>query len=474
MIISNTEARNSVPTETLSQCLQKLPPEILDNILSNFSHLELSRLEQFDKGCKNFTQRRWKDLTISHRFDFDWSCCRQERYPEKTRFVLGKALETYMVHRLSLLYKATTVAKVALCFEGVMKRYPVLGAFIYSDLSSFEPFETPHKELFQRELALLKLKETNAGGDLLLQALLEATKVKPPGQQPLAERTTRLGASYLKFKKAIEANATCASMFALRLLHFRENSLNPLLLNLSQFSIWKNRDYRGLEFYLNLDNEANVASKLYAEGVFEPPVLADLSVKASLEGNLNQAEELIDSAIVSYGDQVSYRTLVNAADIKYRLKKLNESEALYYKAISLYGSGSVLGLCNLWGELAVVKYHLKKLTEAELLFDKALALGDIASWLYETAALTKYDLKKHVEAEPLFEKAFASYGNGQVPVEIMAAAALNKLCLGKREEYRLLLNKVIDACNYQRPEFVVNLMIEANKIKSMRSSSEIP
>ncbi len=408
-------------------------------ILNNCSQASLRSLECVGTSYRELTRRRWTALLVESRLDFEWDFGHTEEYPEKVKFRLGKALHAYIDARETLIEGKVTPDQVATRFADIMRRFPFFGAFVYSDLRTFGEIETPYQSLFEKKITFLQ-STTTAGGNLVLQSILLSHQVRLNGPKTL-------NSLYQHFQKAIEAKATCASIFACQTVDPIRH--HQFLLNLANQSIVRFKDYRGLESLLNVNNA--LVDPLYSQGIWEPPVLY---FKGRLSADHQSGEPFYDEALKLYGKDAPEYFLCDIAYVKYILKKWNEAESMCEKAITAYGDNVP---AVLWYITACVKCELNKWDEADPLCEKAItAYGDnIPTKIWQNAAHIKKRLKKWEEAETMWEKAIAAYGD-HVPACAWDNAAFVKCTLNKLNAAEMMWEKAITAYGDNVPAIVWN------------------
>lgn len=214
-------------------------------ILEFLSFEEILAFEGTCKPCIQLTAARWRSLSEFHRVEYDWSYCHESEFPDRTRCVLGKALQTYLLQRARLAAGRTTEKKILSSFQGMMMRYPLVDTLIRSDLQNLRTFSSPDEGLLPEKLP--SLKNPMLGGDLLIHAILHANQVIHQSGQ---KRMTLLATTFELFSRAIHANANCASLFAIQIL-FHEHDDENYFFNLAAQSNERG-DSRGMTYLQSL------------------------------------------------------------------------------------------------------------------------------------------------------------------------------------------------------------------------------
>ena len=424
---------------------KEIPKDLIYLILNHCSPRDLLSLECVRRDYRDLTRIRWKTLSVAQRLDFEWDFDPPESYPEKAKFRLGKALHAYMEARKTVSKRITTADEVATRFADIMKRFLFFGAFVYSDLSTFGKIETPYPSLFEKKITFLQSK-TTAGGNLVLQSILLSHKVMDP---------STVYDLFENLKKAIEAKASCASIYACQLVD--SVRFYQFMINLTSLSIERFRDYRGLESLLEIDPD--LKDEFYSQGIWHPPVMY-LCAKTSPDDAT--AEYFYDKAVELYERDVPGPVLIDAAEAKWQLKKLNEAETLSQRAIVAYGDTVP---ARVWHIAAEAKQELKKLVQAEALYEKAIAASGekFDELIWYGAASLKVELSKWEEAESLCKMAFIAMEDGDVFFYNLAARI--KIGLKKWSEARIFNEKAIAACE-GLPQYMEEVKETKKKIEA--------
>jgi tetratricopeptide (TPR) repeat protein len=413
-------------------------PDLIFKILSFLPFKKVLVFEQLSRVYKDYTPRRWKELLKEERVDFDWSICQTEVYPDRCRFLLSRATDNYIsARRTALNNHAPPIEELYQRFEGIMLRFPCFGSFVWTDLTHHgRTLKTKYEELFKKQLE--QEKRPLKAGDLVLEGLLQLEDAIKD------QNIDSSGRAFTTLQKAIQGNATYTSLLAIEFCY--ESDLNRLFLSLTENSIGKNNDFRGLDRLLIFLN----AQSLYDNGVFYAPVLAHIGKKKLSTKQFQEAEILLDRAIADYGDHAPAWALAIAGRTKIKLNKYIESELLNARAFAAYEDQVPVDLLI---NYAFVKYMVDKYAEADLLFDRGiLALGDkVPAWVLPHGGFTKYLLNKLAEADPLFDRAIALYGD-QVPAWVLALASMTKDQLKNESEAKRLFYLARAAFRKQVPD----------------------
>ncbi len=397
--------------------LEQLPQGVAKLLIDNLPFKSFLAFEQASKKCMQLCRLRWKVLLAAHKLDFEWGDCTGTLYPERTQFILGKIVHTYAQARI---VEEPNYQQIVRRFIGMMKPYPSFGIFVYKDLQRKVSFEENEKAYFEKLALQATPSRDLKGGDLLLNALeniLTFDQVRDDDPDEYHAKTKafsqRLSQSVWK---AISANATCASLFAAKLIRFDfcTGDFKDLLASLGMLAIGKNFDYRALEALRDDDpDDLGGFSNIDDQELLLPPLLVD---RARDREDLVEAEKDYEQAIEGYGTQVPLQVLVEAAKLKKKLNKYEESGELFARGILYseeYGTAPLKvdeDLRIILTNVACELHRAKKWKEADAIYSKAFAdLQEIEPVSWESllwAAETKSRLGQWAEADELYTYGF--------------------------------------------------------------------
>lgn len=489
------ESRN----ETLTLSGISLGKDLIQKILSYLPFRELLTFEGVSSPCQQYTERRWKELVVEERLDFDWAKRTRATDSAKYRYILGKALLQY-AEDISKVREERDITPEAAKeryqgiynrFEGLMVRFPAFGTFLWNDLS--QRSNKPLISQFQKIFLQPEFKGPyETGGELLLRGLSQVRVLIALGHQALP--LIQIAENFQTLTRAIQKNATCASFLVVKLY---PNVTDDVCVNLSISSIGKNNDCRGLDQLLSI--RPTLIHRLLERKSLFPPVLTALGMDD--EYPIEDREHFLACAIRGYEDHVPVKTLVAAAEVKLELEKWNDAAMLYTKAITAYGdhvppevlNGAGVAYLSLqqWEKgaevctKAITAYgdHIPR----EVLFNAGLAYLSLKQWeksaeIY-TKAITAYgdhitpeilgnagaaffELKQWDKAVEYFAAAITAYGDEIPPLETLAYAAYAYYHLEQWEKAEEIFTKFFTALKdnipsgYLHDAAIVNCCLE--------------
>lgn len=434
-----------------------IPLDIIGKIFNSLSDRDLLVIDSVARKCSTFTKMQWQNR---QKVQFSFSLY------EKDSYLLSQAIDCYVMERLKIKVEENIQEKVKAIyqrFEGLMRRFPIFGAYIWHDLThSFSSFtiSQENQKLFEDHLSYLKdnsmrkegdLKQE--GGDYLLKGLYQVTcsNLLSPTPQHFDKQKYRI---FECFKRAITEGSISASLYAYVLL---KDKVSPEWLDsLAWLTEENHKDFRASDaiFYANLE----FARKVYLQSLPRPSALSAMAFSEPLN---TIKEELFDEAICLYEEKVPVIVLGHAANVKLHLNKWEEAEALFDKTLA--GCGDAVPI-QLLANASIAKLKVNKLKEAEVFCDRVLAFsGDDVSAQYLVRAVTiKSQLNKWKEAEILYHRVLAAYGD-HLPPQLLSRAVIIKLRLNKWKEAEMFYNKVLAAYGDRVP---AHFLVHAAVIKS--------
>lgn len=351
------------------------------------------------------TNDYWVQKKSTKFFNIDWS---DSGNSAKYSFILSKAIHAYVYYRTNFFNGETPnerISKIYRRFEGLMLRFPLFGAYIWSDLKSINPqLLSPHQRQFEMNRVLLKQPSSDNlnGGDHLLYGLYKISFCLP-GPIPFPNKCEITKT----FTKAIQLNATCASYFAFKLRYdtFEWHA------SLGDFSKEKG-DYRALDnLYKFKQNKANIQ---YNRAVFIPSVLAIASKCAlttygnDLEINKNEILGILKQAEEAYGEENVPLDLWESFDVLMDGdERIDEYKTYISKAMKLNNSftNSYDGCVDANFKMICRHFQLGEWKEAEIKLDLEFSLniyGRKPLSLYIRHAYVKFKLEKWEEANLIY------------------------------------------------------------------------
>ncbi len=371
--------------ESSSPVVPLLYGDIIACIVRYLPIRDLIKFSAVAKKVEGWTEVIFSERAKQERFDFSWSCCEKEAYPERASYVLGKALTVY-VHRCEELFKnppspsplialrplQAQVETLHRSFRGVMKRFPSLGSYIWKDLNSLAStlLQSSDEKIFV-DVSLFPSSENAPltsikGGDELLKGLSHLTTYcDRRWRRDFANPSLSLGAAFPHLRASIEAKATCAGYLGIKILAPLSFATNGYCKHLAILSA-SHQDYRGIE-------EAIVRSILqskqsFRKGLYYPPILVSIGIQA--DNPIKSAETFFEKAIKGYGNPlfVSPFTWGAIGLNKRALGKWKEAEEYLEKVVKNTDLLPPLDDTNMgvtWEGLMEVKNNLRKWKEAE-------------------------------------------------------------------------------------------------------------
>lgn len=382
------------------------------------SRKSLLSFELASHRCMELCRRRWKELVVGHRLDFDWRMCTRlttrypSKYPERMQFVLGKVLRAYVKERKEYLSKEreyrdrlhlnfvsplhafdrfTRIRDLGISqtnpapdesdllallgrmierFNGMMEIYPPFGAFVYEDLRDRISFDGHDVELYKRERRASS--QSSTAGDLLFEAIQVTLQVSEEIVMPRNKISQSVA-------KAVAAGATCASVFAceLKLINMRPNYF---LYRLSAIAVAQACDYRAMRKVVKRDGEKH---GLYY--VPRPPEDSEewskwicAAIKDDDAAVFKDSRQMFQAAVDAYGPHVPCKILAKFAQLEAVRTNWAEAEILYHQAIDRFfqtaserGDENPFPLGD-WTCLALIKAKLGKTGEAEVLLNQSI------------------------------------------------------------------------------------------------------
>ncbi len=446
-----------------------LPLDILLNMMQFLSFKDFLTCRQLSNRIRNEVDLSglWKKFSRKERIDFDWPGLEKEHYPERARYQIGKSLFIYVKAKENLLengsiFSTQKVKELYSRFEDWMIRYPLLGGYLWRDLSSHSAVHlasiSKFKTTFERMGELLSAHSSEVAGALLLKGLYCLDHWQPISQPQILHKSL----SYLK--GAIREGATCASDVAMRLFpmlpyHFCSE--------LARASADKGADYFGLQVFL--EKVPIMADGLYNDGIWDPPILATFC-RIHVEFEKDRAAKLYDQAIEGYlkshhpipipllltaaktnadcnerlkaskyynwvfslseeeGRAVSYATYLAAASEEYKLGHWKKASKYYDQGFSLATEEDKLAKKEHEEQFFHVKYveaaevEVKRgnLQKASKYYEKAFFLLDKedpdGSWdcdVYADAANLEFKLGNWQKALEYYDQAFSISEKGR-------------------------------------------------------------
>lgn len=417
--------------------------DVIQLFFTTFSFSDLLAFEGAGRHYHLYTQRRWKQLRVEERFDFDWSGSKTE----KSKYIQCKALFSYCNQPQSC-FSAKNIQVLYDRFEGIMLAYPhSLGAYIWEDIKDEGVVASLYADLFHSPSPI-----PDMAGDLLIEGLCSLKR--EPNLYYIDE----------VFSRAITKGATCASLLALGYLIDPTSRKRWVLLSALH------KDYRGLEKLL-FELSPERAKKYYEEGVQFPPVFAGYARELALEGKHGKADKLWDRALTTYEDQVPTAITLDAARTKSQLKKNQEAESLYeYYIKAQEKRGGVAP--QVWEEMGATKYLLGKYGEAEILFKKSIQAYEevplpVPPDLWNKLAHTKSWLEKFEEAEVYFEKCIMAYEEESLPISpnLWANRAATNVTLKRYKVAEGFFEKAIIGFTTQNLPIPPSILTDVAKVK---------
>lgn len=418
--------------------IEELAGNVAFEIIRRLSFKSFIAFEQASHRTMELCRPRWNVFLTVHKLEFEWPECSDTLYPERRKFILGKLVHAYAMARL---VPNPDDEQTKVRFGGMMQFYTRFGAFVNSDLNGDVEF---HDGFFIEQIDSTRGR-IGKGGYLLLRALYHLLSFHRNPQNEIAGKKQTL---FLSITAAINANATCASLFAAQLFAFTPGaSFTEFLVTFATLSIGKNLDFRALEQLLK-----SMGNNLFINGINFPPVLVrSAQISRILNEHPSKAEHLYDEAIHRYGNQVPNAVLLEAAILKNELGKTSEAGELLYRAIvnaEDYGTEPIKPPTALLVNSASGLITANRLSAADVLLMSALAnakeSGETVpiSGFYSVSCI-KQKLNKLEEADALFTFALA---NAQVTGEIIPLKyffylAKLKAKLGQWEEAKKLIDK---------------------------------
>ncbi len=325
------------------------PSDILVNMMQFLNFKDFLTCRQLSNRIRNEVDLSflWRKFSKKERLDFDWPDFEKEYYPERARYQIGKSLFIYVKAKENLLEdgipSTQEIQELYRRFEYWMSRYPLLGGYIWKDLTSLAPsLFTTFKTEFEQAGEALSSHSSKVAGSLLLKGLFHLIRYPGAHQQQQVPPSQVLHESLSYLKGAIREGATCASDLAIRsLCLFRDQIHNFESLSysfchvLARASADKGPDYSGLERFVKEYPE--ILPSLYESGVWDPPILAEFARKAANLPYTREAE-LYDQAIEGYlksDHPIPVSLFINAARTNSTLNNNQQASEYFSRAFSL-------------------------------------------------------------------------------------------------------------------------------------------
>ncbi len=416
---------------------------------------DLIKFSAVAKKVEGWTEEIFKEKREQERLGFSWSCCEEEASPQRASYVLGKALSVYVQRREELIKNPSSlpiaprpsqaqVVTLYKSFQGVMKRFPSLGNYIWKDLNHLAPtpLQSIDAEVFLKTslfpLAGHATSSDPFGGDELLKGLFHLTNychhLWTGNQRPVP----CLHSALPHLQGSIEAKATCASDLGIRILAPVSHLTDEYGLNLAILSA-AHQDYRGIHCLLS-KNKLN-PQLAYQDGLYYPPILVEMGLIKLKASQYLEAENLFEQGIKNYGNPlfIPAMTWACAGINKSILKRWKKAEEYLERALnnippSFQASGE---LFRIWGALHAAKIGLEKWEEAEKCNEQLMALYAVTherifptSWM--EMAWTQANLRKWEKANLYFDKAIDEANRNPTPAQELSilwetAAAIKAL-----------------------------------------------
>lgn len=354
-MLSTPEVRSSGPLFPLVWGENYVSIELVQLFLNTFSYSDLLVFEAVRKNYCLYTERRWRELRVEDKFNFNWS----NTTTEKAHYVQGRVLFSYMTRSLPIFYEKDEVSgqEVYDRLEGVMLCYKSsIGAYLLQDLKrGYGCIQSSHVDSFKFSHPR-PIHAQGPAGDLLITGLsFLQQKFRPTKFNEI-------------FENAITQGATCASLLALG-TYSKEQAREDLM----QIEKWillstSFGDYRGLE--LLLTHQLSKASKYFKLGIELPFVLINYAESLFEKGKYIKANTIWDQAILAYENQVPIQFLLKIAETKFKLDKWDEAEVYFDRGILACTQQDFFIPSSLWFNASSVKVELKKFAEAKVFLEK--------------------------------------------------------------------------------------------------------
>jgi|GEM_PF-5791687 len=308
------------------------------NYFSNFK--DLLNFEAVGPQYDRYTQKRWKELRIEHRFDFNWP-----ETTEKGHYMQGLVLQTYILGDKTLFSDNPSLQKLYDRLEGFMMAHPQsLGSYLWSDLSDHGTIHSQNITLFQYP------KASNSAGSLMCQGLERLRRNKIDSQVDIL------------FIRAITLGATCASYFAIKYLPKESKYLESWVHTSAALG-----DYRGLESLIQ--RRPQFSLECYAKGIRYPPVFAGYANFLAEKNNFKAAAPLWEEALKSYKNQAPFHVYWEAGSTYYYMRQHDKADPLFIHCRKMDKVNNFQQFdAEMVLKLALNKYFLGKYERASVFF----------------------------------------------------------------------------------------------------------
>lgn len=474
----NAQEPSSKKAKTSPPALLELPGDILKFcIIPRLTFQSFLAFELSSPQCMTLCRPRWKILLANHKLDFEWEECSTARSPDRTRFVLGKLVHAYALARLKNLDLRIVIEEpedvrqlsdppsfsdnealydeaIIDCFKGMIKRYPSFCSLVYRDLNSRIDLSSYKGHLKQSTGSL-------TSSDLLIEAILDILWVNDHDEETTGTFVNVLENGFDEsLSKAIEANATCASLMAVQAFAYKREMT---YITDAIFKSCDKKDFRALEEWLSVGptEENEVTFELFEEEMASYPPF--LTYRARKTKDVEQADGLFENAIEEYtksANHVPPQVLFEAAKIKTQRLDYIKANELYSRAFAYSEANGIrIPALELWSA-ALLKKKLPGTTPDQIpnLFDAARARCKLGIWR-----------QNWIEAEEICDKAMAATQLFQINLDDLFLIAVIKIRLNKYDEAEKLFLR-IDRTKEMTPTILFHYAHVKSRLKKWKEA----